>query len=83
MIVDTPSNIFYSAIVGEFLRIGRSTLKLEDFIPKAKELLMRMKNQGSEINRTKRALRKIINSHPTAFEQFGVDQEWLINEVTK
>ena len=36
-----PQSIFYSALVGEFLRIGRSTLRFEDFLPKAKELLDR------------------------------------------
>ena len=33
-----PESIFYSALMGEFLRISRSTLLLEDFLNKAKEL---------------------------------------------
>ena len=43
-----PQSIFYSALVGEFLRIGRSTLRFQDFLPKAKELLDRMKAQGAK-----------------------------------
>ena len=42
-----PSTIVYSALVGEFLRIGRSTLKLQHFTPKAEELLDRMIAQGA------------------------------------
>ena len=76
-----PQNIFYSSLVGEFLRIGRSTLKLEDFIPKAKELIQRMKNQGAEIYRIKRALRKIILAHPESFSQFSILTENLIDLV--
>ena len=34
-----PKKIFYSALVGEFLRIARATLHLSDFIPKATDLI--------------------------------------------
>ena len=40
-----PESIFYSALVGEFLRIARSTLLLDDFKFKAKELCDRMIKQ--------------------------------------
>jgi hypothetical protein len=75
-------NIFYSSFVGEFLRIGRSTLLLQDFLPKAKELLGRMRKQGAEQNRTTRSLRKIILRHPEAFSQLGLATEPLIDAVT-
>ena len=78
-----PESIFYSSLVGEFLRIGRSTLKIDDFVPRAQELIQRMKNQGAEINRTTRALRKIILEHTESFSQFGVLPESLIDSVTK
>ena len=76
-----PESIFYSSLVGEFLRIGRSTLKLDDFVPRAKELIQRMKNQGAELNRTKRAVRKIILAHPEDFLQFEQEVEQLVNDV--
>ena len=76
-----PDSIFYSALVGEFLRIGRSTLLLDDFVPKASELLKRMNLQGAEENRTKRSIRKIIERHPEAFSQFGRATESLIDTV--
>ena len=39
MCSNIPKCIFYSALGGEYLRIGRSTLKTEHFTPKAGELL--------------------------------------------
>ena len=60
-------NIFYSLIKDEFLRIVRSTLCFRDFIPKAKELLERMKQQGSKRGTTGTSLRKIILTHPESF----------------
>ena len=45
-----PKKIFYSALVGEFLRIARATLHLSDFIPKATDLIKRMLNQGVIVN---------------------------------
>ena len=77
-----PENIFYSALVGEFLRIGRSTLLLEDFIPKTNDFLGRMKSQGANYNRTIRALRKIIMNHSDSFSQFGLSVESLLNVST-
>ena len=42
-----PKLIFYSAFVGEFFRIARSSLLYKDFNEKAMELLNRMKGQGA------------------------------------
>ena len=41
-----PKSIFYAALVGEFLRIARSSLLYKDYNEKAMELLNRMKAQG-------------------------------------
>ena len=46
--VGFSKKIFYSALVGEFLRIARATLYLSDFILKATDLIKRMLNQGSD-----------------------------------
>ena len=73
-----PKNIFYSALVGEVLRIARSTLMLEDFIPKAKDVISRMNAQGAHHFTSKRHIRKIIKNHPSSFFQFGKETEDLI-----
>ena len=76
-----PQSIFYSALVGEFLRIARSTLKFEDFVPKAKELIERMRKQGAETRVSQRFLQKIIESHPESFSGFYLSTEDLINAL--
>ena len=74
-----PSNIFYSALVGEFLRIARSTLRLADFLPKAKSLLERMNNQGGNQKLSQKHIHKIITRHQNCFNQFSVTPDILLN----
>ena len=76
-----PQSIFYSSLVGELLRIARSTLKLGDFFPRAKDLLQRMRNQGATSKLSRRYLKKLINSHPNSFKQFSISTDQLINEI--
>ena len=76
-----PQSIFYSAFVGEFLRIARSTLKLLDFIPISKELINRMMKQGADIRISQRFLSKIIINHPENFSQFLLSPGDLIKTL--
>ena len=77
-----PRTIFYSALVGEFLRIARCTLLLEDFIPKAKDLVNRMISQGANRFLSLKHLRKIIENHSSSFHQFGTDTDELLNLIS-
>ena len=72
-----PQIIFYSAIKSEFLRIARSTLCFRDFIPKAKELLERMK-QGSKCDATGTSLKKIILAHPESSQYYSNSCQHLL-----
>ena len=65
-----PKTIFYSALVDEFLRTAHSFLLYKDFHEKALELLNRMKAQGAEFLRCRKALSKIIRRHETGFNYF-------------
>ena len=76
-----PRNIFYSALVGEFLRVARSTILMEDFIPKARDLSNRMSSQGADQYLTRRNLIKIIERYPSSFYQFGQDTEELLTLI--
>ena len=76
-----PESIFYSALVGEFLRIARSTLLLEDFKGKAKDLCQRMHKQGANLNITNRNLQKVISRHPADFSRFQIPSEVLIQQL--
>ena len=55
-----PKSIFYSALVGEFLRIARSSFLYKGFYEKVMELLNRMKSQGPQSLSCRKALPKII-----------------------
>ena len=55
-----PKSTLYSALVGEFLRIARSSLLYKDINEKAMELLNRIKAQGTQSLRYRKALSKII-----------------------
>ena len=68
-----PSHIFYGSIFSEFLRIARATLRYADFIPKAKELIKRMLQQGAKLSTILRQIDKLIDKHPDAFDTFSVD----------
>ena len=76
-----PESIFYSALKGEFLRIARATLRLQDFIPKAQELTKRMENQGATQRRTQRAITKLISNHPETFSKYLSSPDEIVREV--
>ena len=76
-----PVNIFYSALVGEFLRIARSTLLYEDFLPKASELIRRLNNQGAKRHISSRNLRKVMHRHQVEFSHFGINPEQILNDI--
>ena len=73
-----PSNIFYSALIGEFLRIASSTLLLDDFLPKALSILKRMINQGGEEQASLCYLHRIILRHQECFNSFQITPAELI-----
>ena len=71
-------------LVGEFLRIGRSTLKFEHFETKAKELLKRMLSQGENPSVSHKMILKIISTHPEDFMQFKIDHNDItVNQSTE
>ena len=76
-----PETIFYSAMVGEFLRIAHSTLLYKDFLPKATELVRRLNNQGAARHTSSRNIRKIMHRHLDEFSRFGMDPERIIDDV--
>ena len=76
-----PESIFYSAMVGEFLRIARSTLLFEDFLPKTRELIHRLNNQGAKQHTSIRHLRKIIQRHPEDFSHFRIETEDMLSQI--
>ena len=77
-----PQSIFDSALVSEFLRIGRSTLRFDDFVPKAKELLSRMLAQGGKASVSRKMILKIMSKHPEDFVQFKIGHNETLKSLT-
>ena len=77
-----PESIFYSALVGEFLRIARSSSLFRDFSTKAKELLLRIKNQGGKHDKVIKSLKKVIATHQDVFFKFNLTQNEIISKLT-
>ena len=76
-----PSQVFYGSIFSEYLRIARATLKYQDFLPKAKELLNRMINQGAVENILLKQINKLLDRHPDAFESFNVNSKTIKGDL--
>ena len=74
-----PCKIFYSALVGEFLRIARATLRLSDFLIKAKDLVNRMVSQGGNLSVIRRNLLNCIHRHPDSFSNFSVQADNIVD----
>ena len=49
---------FFSALAGEFLRISRSSMLMEDLVSSSKALVVRMKNEGGKDARISRGIKK-------------------------
>ena len=71
-------NLATDAMVGQFLRIARSTLLYEDFLPRAIELIQRLNKQGAKRHLSTRSIRKIIQRHQNDFTHFGVNSQDMI-----
>ena len=65
-----PDHVFYGSVMSEFLRIARATLFYHDFIPKAKELFIRMVNQSGEKHKVLLQLKKAITKHNLPFSRY-------------
>ena len=76
-----PESIFYSSLVGEFLRIARSTLLKLDFVNSARKLCQRMQKQGGNKIKIRENLYKIISRHPSDFARFGTTSKDLVEEL--
>ena len=67
-----PYNIFYNTILSEILRIARCSLLYADFLYRARELCLRMRNQGAEVIFAKTSLLRFIKKHSQSFKKFNV-----------
>ena len=76
-----PSYIFYGTIMSEIVKIARSTLLLDDLIPKMGALFKRMLNQGAERHKIVNQCKKAIINHSHIFDKFATRFELLIDKI--
>ena len=65
-----PSNMFYSAITAEILRIGRICSSQQNFLSSAKPVIARAVNQGANDSKLSKALKKIYGRQKI-LQQYG------------
>ena len=65
----------------EFLKIARSFLLYKDFNKKVMELVNRMKAQGAQFLKCRKAFFKIIRKHEKAFANFGKSCDEILSEL--
>ena len=66
-----PAYIFYGTILSEIVRIARSTLLLDDLIPRLVTLFKRMLTQGADMWKMIRQCKKAIENHQISFRKFA------------
>lgn len=69
--------------MSEFLRIARSTLLYQDFLPVASNLLKRIVNQGGSKTKLLQQISKAINQYPQPFTKFSKSASEIISDLTK
>ena len=72
-----PSHVFYGSVMSEFLRIARSTMLYEDFLPLASKLYKRMVNQGGSSNMILKQVKKGMDRHPSSYEFSKTSQDMI------
>ena len=65
--------------MSQFLRIARCTLNIEVFIPRAKDLYLRMVNQGERQSAILKQLMKAFNIHSNTFHKYGISTDDIVD----
>ena len=76
-----PSYIFYGTVLSEYLRIARSTLRVNDFLPRVSVLFERMVNQGGQYSKLFRQFNKAMARYPDPFTRYNMTPNNLISEI--
>ena len=66
---------FYGSDLSEFIEIAKCALKFSDFVPKAKQVFLRMINQGAnQVYKFTATDKRAMKLHPIAFNLYFVFQ---------
>ena len=76
-----PSYIFYGTIMSEIIRIARSTLLLDDLIPRLGALFKRMLKQGADSWKILHQCKKAMDKHSQSFVKFASRSDIIIEKL--
>ena len=76
-----PAYIFYGTILSEIVRIARSTLLLDDLIPRLIALFKRMLTQGADMWKMIRQCKKAMEKHEFSFRKFASSFENIREKI--
>ena len=79
--INISNNIFYSAFLGETLRLACSTLYFSDFFPKIRKLLLRTLRQGGKVGKCYSSLKRVITKHQEDFSKFNKNSNHIIRKI--
>ena len=71
----------YGTIRSEIIRIARSTLLLEDFVPKIAALFKRMQSQGADRLKMLQQYDRACVNHSLSFDKFASRSDYIIRRV--
>ena len=77
-----PDHIFYGSFMAEIIRICRATLFYEDFLPKAKQIFTRMRNQGGVFQKLTKQITKATEKYPKIFSRYNKTSEAIIFDIS-
>ena len=78
-----PSYIFYGTIRSEIIRLARSTLLLEDFVPRMGAFFKKMLNQGADRLKMLNQYTRAFRNHFPSFDKFASSSECIIGRVLR
>ena len=78
---DIPSYILYGTFESEIVGIARSTLLLEDFVPRMGAFFKRMLNQGADRLKMLNQYTRAFRNHFPSFDKFASSSECIIGRV--
>merc|ERR1712055_637257 len=73
-----PSYIFYGTIRSKIIRIARSILLLDDFVPRVGALFKRMINQGADKLKILQQYTRACVNHSLSFDKFATSSDYII-----
>ena len=78
-----PEHVFYGSFLAEVLRIGRATLRYQDFLPRVTKLYVRMQNQGGSSKKLLQQVTKVVSKYSETFRKYNKSNSQIVGDISK